>query len=258
MRVGVAALLGTALALAGAAAMAFAASGSGVNVKELLEAAIRYIEAQGDNAMLAYLAFTLVGVVALVPTTIMEFAGGFLFSARYGLWTTWALTCAAKMVANVISVWLARHLFRDFVRRTFVERWELLQLVSNAVREEPFKMAFLVRGSMVPLSVKNYGLGVLDIGYVPIAVAASVFTPFYAYQNIYLGSAFQDLKEVFTAKKAASAAPGDWRTTLKAVMPMVFNLCLVLCLIRAVKYQIKKSRGAVEASLKAKAEKKAD
>merc|ERR1740120_312187 len=110
---------------------------------------------------------------------------------------------------------------------------------------------------MVPLSVKNYGLGVLDIGYVPIALASCVFTPFYAYQNIYFGSACQDLTEVFMAKKAA-AGSSDWTSKAKALMPMLFNACLVLFLIRAVKLQIKKSRTAVEASLRAKSERKAD
>mmetsp|Transcript_83989 Transcript_83989/g.271443 ORF Transcript_83989/g.271443 Transcript_83989/m.271443 type:complete len:254 (-) Transcript_83989:272-1033(-) len=246
------------LALLGVvSAVAYVAVNSGFNVKDALESAVSYIEAQGDNALFMYLLFTLVGVVALVPTTPMEFAGGFLFSARYGMWTTWALTSAAKLVANVISVCLARHIFRDFVRRTFVEKWDILRLVSIAVKEEPYKMAFLVRGSMVPLSVKNYGLGVLDIGILPIALTSCIFTPFYAYQNIYFGSACQDLKEVFAGKKS-SGASGDWQSTLKTLMPMLFNACLVLFLIRAVKYQIMRSRAAVEASLKANSGTKSD
>jgi len=253
MKTVVAAVVLGALAVAGY----WVSSGSRPYLKEAMESAIRYIEAQGDDAMIAYLAFILIGVVLLVPTTPMEFAGGFLFGARYGVWTTWAMTSAAKLVANVISVWIARHLVRDFVKRTFVERWDILRLVSSAVQEEPFKMAFLVRGSMAPLSVKNYGLGVLDIGYIPIAVASTIFTPFYAYQNIYLGNACQDLKEVFSPKKP-SAVPGDWQATLKAFLPLAFNVCLVFVLFRAVKHQIRKSRSTIEASLKAKANGKAD
>merc|ERR1712039_236797 len=143
------------------------------------------------------------------------------------------------------------------VHRNFVEKSELLTMASKAVKEEPFKMAFLVRGSMVPLCVKNYGLGVLDIGYVPIAAASCIFTPFYAYQNIYFGSACQDLKEVFAPRKSASAA-GDWKATAKSMMPIAFNVCLVLMLFRAVKHQIKKSRSAMEANLKSKVNGKSD
>eukprot|EP00747_Dinoflagellata_sp_TGD_P074143 gnl/TRDRNA2_/TRDRNA2_158203_c0_seq2.p1 gnl/TRDRNA2_/TRDRNA2_158203_c0~~gnl/TRDRNA2_/TRDRNA2_158203_c0_seq2.p1 ORF type:complete len:229 (+),score=65.81 gnl/TRDRNA2_/TRDRNA2_158203_c0_seq2:87-773(+) len=216
---------------------------------ELMESAIAYVEAQGDNAIYVYLFFTFVGVVALVPTTPMEFAGGFLFSAKYGMWTTWLLTSFAKLCANVVSVWAARNVFKDWVNRTLVAKSELLTMVSLAVKEEPFKMAFLVRGSMVPLCVKNYGLGVLDIGYFPIACCSLIFTPFYAFQNIYLGASFSDLKEVFMPKKNTGEAAG-WQDTIKGVLPIVFNVFLVLFLVKAVKGQMKKQKEKIAERLK--------
>jgi len=219
-------------------------------VRETLEEMLVFIEAQGDKALYLYLIATLVGVVALVPTSVMEIAGGFLFCKTYGLMTTWLLTCVAKLIANVISVWLARNVLRNWVIRTFVEKSELLTMVSKAVQEEPFKMAFLVRGSMVPLAVKNYGLGVLDIGYLPIACCACIFTPFYALQNIYVGNACQDLKEAFSPQKKVQT--GGWANTLKSTAPIVFNLLLVLFLVRAIKKQIKKSKDQVEVGLAAK------
>jgi len=140
-----------------------------------------------------------------------------------------------------------------------VEKSELLTMVSKAVKEEPWKMAFLVRGSMVPLSVKNYGLGVMDIGYLPIAVCACIFTNFYAMQNIYMGSTLHNLAEVFAPKKAgAGSADADWTQVVKKVMPIVFNAALVIFLIKAIKGQIKKQKAAIEKDLKAKTDKKAE
>ncbi|CAE8582151.1 unnamed protein product [Polarella glacialis] len=227
----------------------------------LVESIVAYIEAQGEKAMWFYLGFTVVGVLALVPTTVMEFAGGFLFAPTYGLLTTWLLTCAAKFVANVIALALARHVLKDWVRRNFVERSELLQLVEKAARDEPYKMAFLVRGSMAPLSVKNYGLGVLDMDYMPILVASCVFSPFYAIQNLYFGSVCQDLGEVFAGKKASTAggtAESGWASTIKSVLPVVFNVLLVLFLVKAIQSQIRKARAAVEEQLRAKPESKVE
>jgi len=225
-------------------------------LQALVQAAVMYIEEQGDNAMLVYSALTLVGVVCLVPTTPMELAGGFLFSRRYGVITTWIITCIAKLIANVISVFLARHFFRDWVYKTFVERSELLLMASRAVKEEPYKMAFLVRGSMVPLAVKNYGLGVLDIGYLPIAICGCIFTPFYAIQNIYMGSACSDLNEVFSAKKPSNGEASSVQSQLKAALPIVFNVLLAVALARAIKAQLRKSREQVEASLNESTQKK--
>merc|ERR1719146_596665 len=113
-------------------------------------------------------------------------------------------TTLAKFVANLISVVLARYVIRDWVHEHIVSKFELLRLVSTAVKEEPWKMAFLVRGSMVPLSVKNYGLGVMDMPLLPIAVNSCIFTTFYAFQNIYLGSVAGNLKAAFAGKKAAA------------------------------------------------------
>merc|ERR1711979_43865 len=108
---------------------------------------------------------------------------------------------------------------------------DLLNLVATAVKDEPWKMAFLVRGSMVPLFVKNYGLGVTDIGYLPNACCSLIFTNFYAAQNIYVGGTMKNLKEVFAPKKAGGG-PEDWASTLKAILPIVFNILLVIVLVK--------------------------
>merc|ERR1712070_581945 len=101
---------------------------------------------------------------------------------------------------------------------------------------------------------KNYGLGVLDIGYVPIALCSCIFTPFYALQNIYFGSLCQDLKDVFSPKKGGGEK--TWVDTAKTIMPIVFNVLLVVFLMRAVKAQMKKQKEKIEADVKAKEGKK--
>merc|ERR1719198_1994762 len=159
----------------------------------------------------------------------MEVAGGLLFSERYGgWWRELAYTGSVKLVANLISVLIARHLVKDWVMKNVVAKSELLTMVANAVKEEPWKMAFLVRGSMVPLFVKNYGLGVMDIGYLPNACCSLIFTNFYAAQNIYMGSTMSNLKEVFAPKKAGGGGPEDWTSKVKAILPIIFNILLVV------------------------------
>jgi uncharacterized membrane protein YdjX (TVP38/TMEM64 family) len=233
--------------------MAYRYLGSKVNVKELLEKAVDFVEKQGNNAVWFYVLFTFVGVVCLVPTTPMEVAGGFLFHAQYGYWV-YVFTGAAKLCANIVSVLIARFLVKDMVMEKVVKKSELLTMVAAAVKDEPWKMAFLVRGSMVPLFVKNYGLGVTDIGYLPNACCSMIFTNFYAAQNIYLGSTMKNLKDVF-APKTAATGPKDWTTYAKSVLPIIFNVLLVICLVKALKAQFKKQRAEIEQKLKKKSEK---
>lgn len=230
--------------------------GSKVDIKAGLEKAVDFVEKQGNTAVYWYCAFTFIGVVCLVPTTPMEVAGGFLFHGQYGLWV-YVFTGCSKLCANVVSVLIARHLVKDMVMEKVVKKSELLTMVAEAVKDEPWKMAFLVRGSMVPLFVKNYGLGVTDIGYLPNACCSMIFTNFYAAQNIYMGSTMSNLKEVFAPKKAGGG-PQDWASTIKAILPIIFNILLVIVLVKALKKQFKKQRAEIEEKLKKKTDKKSD
>jgi uncharacterized membrane protein YdjX (TVP38/TMEM64 family) len=227
-------------------------------VMSTLESSISWIEEQGNTAVGIYCAVCLVGVVCLVPTTPIELAAGFLFSPKYGMWTVLCFTGASKLIANTISVFIARHVLKDWVMKNVVAKSELLTMVSSAVKDEPWKMVFLVRGSMAPLFVKNYGLGVMEVDYLPIACCSMIFTNFYAFQNIYMGAACSDLKEVFAPKKQVAAAEQDWTDTLKATMPIVFNVLLVIFLVKAVKSQVRKQKDKIQEDLKAKAGKKSD
>lgn len=167
------------------------------------------------------------------------------------MWMVLVFTGGTKLIANVISVLIARYVVRDWVHENLVKKYELLQMVSEAVKEEPWKMAFLVRGSMVPLCVKNYGLGVMDIGYTPIAACSMIFTNFYAFQNIYMGSTLQNLKDVFAPKKAVDG-PQGWDDYAKKIMPIAFNVLLIVFLVKAVKDQVKKQKAKIEAETREK------
>jgi len=235
--------------------------GDKVNMAELMEQAIKFVEAQGSTAVIYYCLFTFIGVVCLVPTTPMEFAGGFLFTPTYGFFMVSLFTGISKLAANIVSVLIAKFVVKDWVMKNVVAKSELLTMVSKAVEEEPWKMAFLVRGSMVPLFVKNYGLGVMNIGYLPNAGCSCIFTNFYAMQNIYMGSTMSDIKDVFSPKKASAGAPAaDWLSaaTAKKMMPIVINVALVFFLVKAVQAQIKKAKAKIEEDTKKKTDGKKD
>merc|ERR1712187_764267 len=99
----------------------------------------------------------------------------------------------------------------------------------------------LVRGSMAPLAVKNYGLGVMNVPYSYIAFGSMIFTNFYAFQNIYIGASCQDLAEVFSPKKGGGS-PQDAMGYIKKFGPIVFNFLLVFFLAEAVKDAMNKQQ----------------
>lgn len=245
-----------------------------VDMKKMMKDGVSFVENAGNAAVFWYCLFVLVGVVCLVPTTPMELAGGFLFNKQYGgVMGVLCITGGTKLIANCISVVLARKVLKAPVRAWAMNDpadyefpWyfpfpklptqctDLMKMVDSAVGDEPWKMALLVRGSMLPLSVKNYGLGVTEIPYLPIAACSMIFTNFYAWQNIFWGSTLSNLEEIFDGtKKKGSDGPQSWSDFAQKMAPVAFNVILVVLLIKAISAQVKKQRAKMEGDLKDKA-----
>lgn len=163
-----------------------------------------------------YLLTVFVGVLLLVPSTPIETLGGLLYAnplydvtgiqaacvsligtqtATCDMLELWLLGSFAKLSANVFSVLIARHLARSLVERHLLPRYPILQAASTLAEEEPLKTTLLIRGSVVPLAVKNYGCGVLKVPYWCIALGSLVFGPLYGFQNFLLGAEARRLGE---------------------------------------------------------------
>jgi len=217
--------------------------------------AIAYIESQGAFGFFIYHVILFFQILFIIPISPLEFAGGFLFKNTYGIFVTSCTVCLTKFAANLFSVFFARNFIRGWVRKNILEKSELLMMVEGAMSDEPYKMSFLVRGALIPLGIKNFGLGVMDVGYLPIIAGSLVFTPVYGFRNIYLGSSFSDLAEIFAPKKQ-DAADATWAELVKKLLPIAFNVLLVLFTIKAIMGQLKKQRLKIENELKAKEGKK--
>ena len=91
-------------------------------------------------------------------------------------------------------------------------------------------------------------ISALDMGYLPIMSSSCIFSPFYAMQNIYMGSAFQSLQEVFMPNSRKEQ--GGWLESVRKALPVLLNLLLVVFLVKAMKQQLKRSRTKMEEDLK--------
>mmetsp|Transcript_89380 Transcript_89380/g.163904 ORF Transcript_89380/g.163904 Transcript_89380/m.163904 type:complete len:367 (+) Transcript_89380:38-1138(+) len=196
----------------------------------LLHQADKWDERAG---FLMYLLITFFGVIFLMSTTVMELMGGFLFTHKWGLFQVGAATCVAKLAANMVSVFVARKLLRNFVKRELLSRSVFLKTAAKAAKERPLQTAFLVRGSMAPLAVKNYGLGITDVPYRHIAGCSLIFTPFYAFQNLYLGNTARDFAALLQSETPAGS------NTPWGVQGLVFNVVLVVAGLRIVRAQVR-------------------
>src|ERR1700730_10030397 len=84
------------------------------------EYVLNSIETQGPvAARLIYIAVYIVGTVALLPGTVLSFAGAVLFGAYEGTLYTWT----GATIGATLAYLMARVLGRDFVERIFGGRF---------------------------------------------------------------------------------------------------------------------------------------
>ena len=202
-----------------------------------------------------YLLTVFVGVLLLVPSTPIETLGGLLYAspqhdvtgmqaacasligtqtATCDMLELWLLSSFAKLSANVFSVLIARHLARDLVERHLLPRYPILQAASTLAEEEPLKTTLLIRGSMVPLAVKNYGCGVLNVPYWCIALGSLLFGPLYGFQNFLMGAEARRLGE-----DSVTAAGSGNKSAEMMVLSVVVQLAVVMAVVKRVQQKIK-------------------
>ena len=207
-----------------------------------------------------YLLAVFAGVLLLIPSTPIETLGGLLYAnpthdltalqpacvALIGTQTAtcdmlelWLLSSLAKLTANVFSVLIARHLARGLVERYLLPRYPILQAASALAEEEPLKTTLFIRGSMVPLAVKNYGCGVLKVPYWCIACGSLVFGPLYGFQNFLMGAEARRLGE-----DSVAAGGGGGKSVEMMVLGYVAQLALVMAVVKRVQGRIKEMAAA--------------
>src|SRR6266404_3646375 len=140
------------------------------------------IETHGPvAARLIYIAVYIVGTVALLPGTVLSFAGAVLFGAYEGTLYTWI----GATIGATLAYLLARVLGRDFVERLFGGRFTAFD---QRIRENGFTGLLIVRLlPLFPFNAVNFGCGLTGIrlrDYV-LATAIGIVPGTFVYQFLF-------------------------------------------------------------------------
>lgn len=142
----------------------------------------RVIDLGALGAVVFMLVFV-VGVVALVPGSLLSITAG----AAYGAWGV-PISLAAAIAGASLAFLIARHLARKPVE-SWMRGRRRVRAVEQAVNEEGWKVVLLLRLSpLVPFNLQNYLLGVTDIAFRHYLTATSVGIVPGTLVNVYLGT----------------------------------------------------------------------
>jgi uncharacterized membrane protein YdjX (TVP38/TMEM64 family) len=140
------------------------------------------IESHGPvTARLIYIVVYIVGTVALLPGTVLSFAGAVLFGAYEGTLYTWV----GATIGATLAYLIARLLGRDFVERLFGGRFATFD---QRIREHGFTGLLIIRLLPIfPFNAVNFGCGLTSIGlrdYV-LATAIGILPGTFVYQFLF-------------------------------------------------------------------------
>jgi uncharacterized membrane protein YdjX (TVP38/TMEM64 family) len=143
---------------------------------------LRSIESHGPvTARLIYIAVYVLGTVALVPGTVLSFAGAVLFGAYEGTLYTWI----GATIGATLAYLMARLLGRDVVEHLFGGRFAAFD---QRIREHGFRGLLVIRLLPVfPFNAVNFGSGLTGIrlwDYV-LATAIGIVPGTFVYQFLF-------------------------------------------------------------------------
>jgi uncharacterized membrane protein YdjX (TVP38/TMEM64 family) len=133
------------------------------------------------TARLIYIAVYIVGTVALLPGTVLSFAGAVLFGPYEGTLYTWI----GATIGATLAYLMARLLGREFVERLFGGRFAAFD---QRIREHGFTGLLIIRLlPLFPFNAVNFGCGLTGIrlrDYV-LATAIGIVPGTFVYQFLF-------------------------------------------------------------------------
>lgn len=167
-------------------------------VEPLLHALRNWAGAGGPLALLLVTGFLAIGIILLLPSSLLMMLAGFLFGPAWGLAVIWV----AGLIASTAAFWIARGLARPWIERRVRGR-PIFVAVDRAVRRKGFLVVLLTRLVMLlPYQVLNYTLGLTGVGFRDYLLGTNLgmLAPMFLF--VYLGSSAADLAAVLEGQVA--------------------------------------------------------
>mgnify|MGYP006101485751 CR=1 FL=1 len=134
-------------------------------------------------------------VVGFLPTTLPELALGFVFGLRIG----YVIDLVGKLLAAVISYALGRTALRSCLHTLLLGSpgGDVLRVFEDEAAARPYATSFMLRAAYLPMPLKNYGLAVLGVPWVPYAVALVPLEILDTYLPVAIGASANDVAALF-------------------------------------------------------------
>jgi uncharacterized membrane protein YdjX (TVP38/TMEM64 family) len=213
-----------------------------------LVSTIENIQAAGQMGAILYTLFFALCVALCVPCTPLEMIPGLLF----GFTPTGLLVAmVGKHMGNLMQVLLARTLLFRWTKKNVVAKYAQFRIIERMVQDGGFSALVVVRTIYLPLYVKNFGLGALDVPVSRIMAAAIVSGLPFSVVWTFLGSQAQDVVGVISGKvPEVTGQVGVAQKMMRQIAPPVV-LGGIACLLLYVRREWRRVERDIKADVEA-------
>jgi len=177
-------------------------------------AALQWLKDHPVKGAVAFVAMYSLGVVILLPGSLLSLGAG----AVYGLGVGAALTWIATVLGQTFAFLLGRYLLRDIVVDLTYAKYPKWGTIDQALAREGWKLVSLLRLSpIMPYNVLNYILSITGVGFVPFTVASAITCFPWVITFVYFGSLVHTLADIADGK----AGPDRQTTIALAVLSIL-------------------------------------
>jgi uncharacterized membrane protein YdjX (TVP38/TMEM64 family) len=195
----------------------------------------------GHYGVVGYTFFFAISIAFCLPCTPLEMLPGFLFGFQVGL----PVAVAGKNMGNLLQVLLARYFLKSWAQRHIIDKYENTRIAQHMIHRGGLTSLLVFRSISMPLYIKNFSLGAMDISLTNIMASCLITGMPFAIVWTFLGTKANGIVQLLTGERPALGTP-DW---MNWAVPLAL-VPLLLLLARHVKAEFLKAKEDVEGKKK--------
>ena len=195
----------------------------------------------GHYGVVGYTFFFAISILFCLPCTPLELLPGFLFGFQVGL----PVAVAGKNLGNLLQVCLVRYFLKSWAQRHIIEKYESTRIAQHMIHRGGLTSLLVFRSISMPLYVKNFSLGAMDISLTNIMASCLITGMPFAILWTFLGTKANGVVQLLAGERPALGTPDwmNWAVPL-ALVPFLFLL------LRHVQAEFLKAKEDVEGKKK--------
>lgn len=184
-------------------------------LEEILHGTQQWAEANRSTALYLVAAAVFIGILLMLPASLMFMTAGFLFGLSKGFIAVWL----AGLLASTLAFLLGRSIARPSVERK-IQRKTTFVAIDRAINRKGFLVVLLTRLVLVlPYPALNYSLGLTNVSLKDYLLGTNIGMVAPMFLFVYLGTTVSNISAIISGE--ISLQRNEWLIGALALMAVI-------------------------------------